>query len=131
MVERRGCCSCGSLTVVARGEPLRVSACHCQACQRRTGSVVGIQARFAEDAVTTSGEPHHYLRVAESGAHLSFYFCPQCAAIVWYRNSALPGLVMVPVGVFADSSFPPPTVAIYSEHQYPWLRLDCAIERLD
>ena len=31
-------CSCGQLQVDADGDPVRISMCHCLACQRRTGS---------------------------------------------------------------------------------------------
>lgn len=36
-MERKAMCSCGALTIVARGEPGKISVCHCQECQRRTG----------------------------------------------------------------------------------------------
>jgi hypothetical protein len=35
--------SCGQLTARVTGVPVRVSVCHCLACQRRTGSVFGAQ----------------------------------------------------------------------------------------
>ncbi|MCZ6616567.1 MAG: aldehyde-activating protein, partial [Gammaproteobacteria bacterium] len=49
MTTRRAACSCGNLRLTARGDPIRVSVCHCHACQRRTGSVFGVQARFSND----------------------------------------------------------------------------------
>jgi hypothetical protein len=47
MATRRASCSCGQLTVEGEGEgegegdPVRVSICHCFACQPRTRSVRG------------------------------------------------------------------------------------------
>ena len=55
MNNRRASCSCGKLSVSTLGEPIRVSICHCLACQKRTGSVFGAQARFPADAVTVEG----------------------------------------------------------------------------
>ena len=55
MTSRLATCSCGQLTATARGEPLRVSICHCLACQKRTGSVFAVQARFPADAVVVEG----------------------------------------------------------------------------
>jgi len=49
------------LQAKATGEPIRVSICHCLACQRRTGSVFGAQARFPQEAVTVSGNSKHGL----------------------------------------------------------------------
>jgi len=48
-------CSCGQLRAVVSGDPVRVSICHCLACQRRTGSSYGYQARFPAQSVTISG----------------------------------------------------------------------------
>ncbi|MFN2470768.1 MAG: aldehyde-activating protein, partial [Gaiellaceae bacterium] len=39
MSNRHAACSCGQLRLTVEGEPVRVSICHCLACQRRTGSV--------------------------------------------------------------------------------------------
>jgi hypothetical protein len=47
------CCSCGQLQVTTTGEPVRISVCHCLACQRRTGSAFGVQARFRYAVVRT------------------------------------------------------------------------------
>jgi hypothetical protein len=52
MANRLASCSCGQLTAEVSGEPVRVSICHCLACQRRTGSVFGEQARFPRVDVT-------------------------------------------------------------------------------
>ncbi|MGH2892702.1 MAG: GFA family protein, partial [Solirubrobacteraceae bacterium] len=46
MATREAACSCGQLTVQVSGDPVRVSVCHCLACQRRTGSAFGYQARW-------------------------------------------------------------------------------------
>ena len=46
MNTRTASCSCGQLTATTTEDPIRVGICHCLACQRRTGSVFGAQARF-------------------------------------------------------------------------------------
>jgi hypothetical protein len=45
MTFRLASCSCGQLRTEVLGELIGVSVCHCYACQRRTGSVFGAQAR--------------------------------------------------------------------------------------
>jgi hypothetical protein len=42
-----------------------MSVCHCLACQRRTGSVFGVQARFRREAVQVKGEWKQYVRTGE------------------------------------------------------------------
>ena len=55
MPTRFASCSCGELSAQVQGDPVRVSICHCLACQRRTGGPFGQQARFLRGQVTVSG----------------------------------------------------------------------------
>ena len=49
MSTRAAACSCGQFRLEVEGDPIRISVCHCLACQRRTGSAFGAQARFPAD----------------------------------------------------------------------------------
>jgi hypothetical protein len=131
MTNRLASCSCGKLTVSTRGEPVRVSICHCLACQKRTGSVFGAQARFPADAVIAGGVSKEYARVGDDGGSARFHFCPECGATVFYRLDAVPGVVAIPVGAFADPDFPQPRVSVYGVRQHHWVHLPDSIERLD
>lgn len=131
MTTRRAACSCGQLSAVVVGEPVRISVCHCLACQRRTGSTFGVQARFPRDQVTIQGEATVYVRVADSGCRLHFHFCPRCGATVFYHQDELPDTVAIPVGAFADPAFPPPRVSVYESRRHPWTGLPAAIEHFD
>jgi hypothetical protein len=116
--------------VDATGEPVRVSVCHCLACQRRTGSVFGAQARFAAASVAISGEATTFNRTGDAGGTASFHFCALCGATVYYTVSALEGFVMIPVGAFADPSFPPPVFSVYEERMHDWVDMPTGIERI-
>lgn len=117
--------------VRTRGEPVRISICHCLACQRRTGSVFGVQARFPEEAVTIEGESREYARTGDEGTTARFHFCPECGATVFYRMDAVPGFVAVLVGAFADPGFPAPKVSVYGDRKHSWVRLPEHIESID
>lgn len=121
--SRRAACSCGALTVTVLGEPVRVSICHCLACQRRTGSVFGAQARFRREQATLEGAAAEYVRVGDSGGKITFHFCPSCGSTVYYELDAIPGFIAVPVGAFADPAFPPPRIAVYGSRAHPWVRI--------
>lgn len=123
MVERRASCSCGKLVLVCRGDPVRVSMCHCFACQQRTGSAFGVQARFPAAAVAIQGEPTEYVRTGDSGGRVKFRFCPTCGSTVCWEIESLPGFVAVALGAFADPSFPPPVISVYEDRRHPWLVL--------
>ena len=128
MKTRTASCSCGQLTVTVNEEPVRVSVCHCQACQRRTGSAFGAQARFNKDSVSINGQSTQYVRVADSGNRIMFNFCPICGAIVHYWIEGREELIAVPLGAFADREFPAPAFSVYERRKHPWVSLPTHIE---
>ena len=67
MTPHDATCSCGQLRLTAEGEPVRISICHCLACQRRTGSAFGIQARFPAERVHVEGRSSEYVRLSDDG----------------------------------------------------------------
>lgn len=117
---RTASCTCGQLKVSCEGEPIRVSICHCLNCQRRSGSIFAIQARWPSDRVTIEGKATEYVITGDEGSKAKFRFCPTCGATVYYDSDGMPGMIAVPVGAFADPTFPPPTVVVYSVRRHPW-----------
>lgn len=111
-------------------DPIRVSVCHCLACQRRTGSVFGAQARFPSDAVTISGRSKDFVRVGDEGTTATFRFCPECGATLYWTSEALEGAVAIPVGAFADPSFPSPTFSVYEDRMHSWVSMPAGIEHM-
>ena len=123
MVERVARCSCGALSATCHGEPVRRSVCHCLDCQRRTGSAFSFNATYPADQVVVDGERRDYTRVGDEGFWGKFHFCPTCGVTVAYEIERRPGMVTIPVGTFADPSFPEPLFSIYEERCHPWLRI--------
>lgn len=130
MTNRIASCSCGQLQARVAADPVRVSVCHCLACQRRTGSVFGAQARFPAAAVTVQGNSKVYVRVGDEGTRCSFRFCPECGATVYYTAEGLEGFVAVPVGAFADPSFPGPAISVYDDRMHPWVTMPANVEHM-
>jgi hypothetical protein len=130
-VKADAACSCGQLRVTVDGEPVRISMCHCLACQRRTGSAFSLQARFQASDVQIEGRHTDYVRVADHGERRTFSFCPDCGATVFYTGESQPDLVAVPVGAFADPGFPAPWVSVWEQRRHPWVGLPDRIEHVD
>jgi hypothetical protein len=131
MITREASCSCGKLSISARGEPVRISVCHCLACQKRTGSAFGVQARYPLESVSINGTSGEYQRTGDSGGTAWFHFCKECGSTVYWRLDQLPGFVAIAVGAFADPGFPPPKISVYNIRRHPWVDLPDSMEHLD
>ncbi|SEM78647.1 Uncharacterized conserved protein [Sphingomonas gellani] len=121
MVERIATCRCGQLQAVCQGEPVRISVCHCLNCQKRSGSAFAVQARFPQQRVRIVGQYNAWSVTGDSGSTATFRFCPTCGSTVFYSSDALPDLIAVAVGAFADPTFPPPTVSGFEARRHPWV----------
>jgi len=122
-------CSCGQLTLEVLGDPVRVSVCHCLACQRRTGSAFGVQARFARDKVRIAGSSNQYTRAGDSGQAITFHFCPGCGTTVHWHLANHPAFITVAVRAFADPTFSPPKFSVYESRRYPWVNIQEPVQR--
>ena len=131
MDSRTATCSCGQLTAIVTEDPVRISVCHCLACQRRTGSVFGAQARFRRHAVRIRGGFRQFVRIGDEGGRTIFAFCPACGATVYYQCEEDERRVAVPVGAFAEPNFPPPTVSVYEERKHPWVVMPHGIQSIE
>lgn len=128
MATREATCHCGQLRVTTEGDPFAVSICNCLACQRRTGSAFGIQARWPRERVQIEGHATEYVRISDDGEPRSFFFCPDCGATVYYWTE--PERVAVPIGAFADPGFPPPRISVWEARRHPWVSVP-ADEHID
>ena len=129
--RREASCSCGQLRVVANGEPVQVTMCHCFACQRRTGSAFSVQGLYGREQIETIGRFTEYARITERGEERRYCFCPDCGATLFFTAPAFPQLVGVPAGAFADPSFPSPRVSVYESRRHPWVAVPEQVEHLD
>jgi hypothetical protein len=130
MPNRLASCTCGQLTARVTGDPVRISVCHCLACQRRTGSVFGEQARFPRENITISGKSTEYVRVGDEGGRATIHFCPTCGAIVYYETEGLDKFLTIPVGAFAEPDFPPPRVSVYESRMHGWVVMPSDVEHI-
>lgn len=127
MDKRTARCACGRLRVSIAREPLQIVACHCDFCQKRTGSAFYVGAFYIRgDDFEISGETKIYNGVAANGVgtvagdDVSFFFCPTCGSTVFYIFKGRP-IVGIAVGSFVDPSFPTPTVECHVGMRHGWL----------
>jgi len=77
------------------------------------------------------GNSKEYIRTADAGNEITFHFCPDCGATVYYELDEVPDVIAVPVGAFADPGFPAPRVSVYEARQHPWASVPEDVEHFD
>jgi hypothetical protein len=120
MTTRLATCRCGQLRAECVGEPVRISVCHCLACQKRTGSAFAAQARWPDAQISISGKSSSWARTADSGRKVTYRFCPNCGSTLAYAIEGTPGITAIPLGAFADPAFPPPRFSVYEHRKHHW-----------
>lgn len=126
-------CNCGQLRVTCKGpDPERISLCHCNLCQKQSGSVFAVQARFPREQVTIQGKSTawklpleeakltEYRNCVTLGGGGTFHFCPVCGSTVWYTADADEARIGIKIGTFTDPTFPAPKISGFEEYQHPW-----------
>jgi hypothetical protein len=101
------------------------------ACQQRTGSAFGMQARWPTEQIGVTGRSTEFVRMSDAGEERTFRFCPECGTTLFWTTEDWTGTIAVAIGAFTDPSFPPPTVSIWEARRYPWLPLPEQIEHHD
>lgn len=125
-MQNRASCCCGQLTLTYEGEVSKTAMCHCFQCQKRTGSVFGVQTRLETKKVKTQGQFSVFKRRGEEG-FVTFNFCPSCGSTVFYEVDGMPGSTIVPIGVFANPKLPSPTFSVYKDRKHHWVEIPASV----
>ena len=103
-LQQEGGCQCGAVRYRTSDKPVRVLACHCQSCRRRTGAPYGVGLYFdSDDVEVVQGSMRTYeFRSSTSGRWVRNEFCEQCGtAVTWTLEMRL-GLRGIASGTYDD-----------------------------
>jgi hypothetical protein len=109
MDQVTGGCLCGSVRIVARGQPYRVGLCHCLDCRKHHGALFHASAIFPETAVTVTGQTRDFR---------GRYFCPTCGSPVFGRSG---DEIEVNLGTLDQPSQFRPTYELWTIRREDWL----------
>jgi hypothetical protein len=131
ITPRKASCRCGRLRVAYNGpDPERITLCHCNSCQMRTGTAFSIQARLPREHVKINGKSTEWTfpddlqekpdyRSCDSGG-ATFHFCPTCGSTVYWDIHAAPEVVGIAIGTLTDPTFPAPKISGFEAYAHPW-----------
>ena len=145
MTERTARCCCGDLSITVSGEPHYVHRCHCDYCQRRTGSVFQVSCWYPEEQIVSRrGDSQVYEtspnlassysqagRSPPSSVKIRYRFCRRCGSTVYWEIPLPPGafgasaavVTAIAVGCFFDADFPGPIEDHHVADRHHWVDL--------
>jgi len=128
---RRGQCLCGSVQYEVVGDPRIVAHCHCEDCQRLTGTGHSTGAVFPESKFQLNGPVSVFKLQSENGNEVTRAFCPSCGSPIFGRNLGMQGFVTVSLGTLDDSSDLKSDVAVFARNRKPWDVMGEDVETFD
>lgn len=122
-------CACGSVSAVVEGDPTQVYVCHCDYCQRRTGSVFQVSCYFPHQQVLELSGETRFFSNSTNSIGIQYEFCPTCGTTVhWTYGAAMeaayPGMSKFrgfAVGCFVDKNFPAPMAELQRQYAHHWV----------
>ncbi len=126
MISRTASCRCRQLNATVTGEPVRVSACHCLNCKKRSGSAFAVQARWPKAQTAIEGRSKTFEIVGDSGNRAIFHFCPECGSDVYYEihgkvDHKFDDVIAIPLGAFDDPYFARPAFSVWESRKHDWV----------
>jgi hypothetical protein len=120
-----GGCVCGAVRYRVKAKPQAGLVCHCNWCQRRSGSAFAFVAYFNEgDVEFLRGRMTAYEhRSDETGRWLKIEFCPVCGTPVSHTTELRPGLRGISAGTLDERDWFPIDRHIWSRSARPWVAI--------
>ena len=102
-----GGCLCRTHRYRTKGDPMRVSVCHCKFCQRRTGSACGIAVFFPEENVEINSDSLALYEHVSDESHLKIglEFCRRCGTAITAKLDRFPTGRVIFGGTFDDPTW--------------------------
>jgi hypothetical protein len=118
----KGSCLCGSIKYSCSSEQVFVLACHCNACQKATGSAFALVVGFKKEDFTVSGDTiTTYNHTGDSGNVSIRRFCSKCGSGVYAENPLRPGIVTVRGGTLDMPFQLKPAANVYWRDHQEWV----------
>lgn len=118
-----GSCLCGSVRYSSEAEPVMTAICHCDNCQRQTGTAFSIIIGVPESSIVfeNSSALKEYLDSGQSGKAVRRKFCQNCGSPILSLVENAPGLGIIKAGTLDDKSWLKPTTQFWCSRAQPWL----------
>lgn len=120
MPEIKGSCRCGKVTYASSADPAFVGLCHCEHCQKSTGSAFASVLAVPTASLNVTGTTKRFTDTGDSGKSTHRDFCPECGSGVTQSADVMPGMTMVTIGTMDDADWVKPSMQIYCDSAMAW-----------
>ncbi|MEV6607130.1 GFA family protein [Kutzneria sp. NPDC051319] len=122
---RTGHCLCGAISYSYDAEPVIEVLCHCDDCQRHTGSAFSENVLVPQDSVRINGIPKVHNTVgAENGQVRDRMFCGDCGTPIFTVMRERPEIIIVKAGTLDDRTGLKPTAEVWGRRAQEWFGPD-------
>ena len=121
-----GGCNCGGVRYEFEAESLGTGVCHCQTCQRQTGTSFSILTIVAESTVryTSDKTLKSYVSKGDSGEDVIRQFCGECGSPILSLPKAAPGMAILKAGTLDNAREFEPAMHMFVEDAQSWFQLE-------
>jgi hypothetical protein len=123
-MSRTGRCLCGAVTYEIEGDPIATAICHCDHCQRQSGSAFSVNVMVLQDQLAVTGELNTYEETGDEGGDTVYVrrrFCGSCGSAVASELVQSAGMVAVKAGTLDDRSDVQPQLEVWCVDRQPWV----------
>jgi hypothetical protein len=121
------------VTYQLEGDLIATAVCHCDHCQRQSGSAFSVNLIAHESQLTISGELRTYEERGELGddVYVRRRFCGSCGSPIVSELAKSAGVIAVKTGTLDDKSNVLPTIEAWCVDRQPWVTLPGMAVSLD
>ncbi|KAJ5613427.1 DUF636 domain protein [Penicillium lagena] len=122
-----GNCLCGAIQFEIRGKPETTIVCHCDSCQKVSGSAFMVNCWFkTSNLKIISGDDQlqeYENRETFSGLVLKRSFCRVCGSNMFLQNQHLKdmGFISITTGTIEKKEHLLPAIEFFSRNRRPWV----------
>ena len=120
MREMIGGCLCGQVRYSANADPGFVGVCHCEHCQKQTGTAFAVLVGIPKSAISIQGRLKAFHDRGDSSQPVDRSFCPECGSPIVFEAAVFPGFTFVHAGTLDDTSWLDPKVHVYCDSKEKW-----------
>lgn len=128
-----GGCACGKVRYRLLVKPMFVHCCHCNWCQRETGSAFAMNALIETQQLEVLKDNLEKVVTPTAGEKPQDIFrCKNCKVALWSHYGVIGNAVcFVRVGTMDNPALCPPDIHIFTSTKQPWVVLPAGVPAME